>query len=101
MLAEAVEEWAAEAYAEGFWQGWLEGFQQGRLESRLESIQLLRHIAVWRFGVAVDDGFGQLLAGEDDFDRLIQVTDLVLECANAEELLARTRRLLKDGNGVR
>ena len=67
----------------------------------MQSIQLLRRLAAQRFGVAVDDGFGQLLAGEDDFDRLIQVIDLVFECANAEELLARTRRLLKDGNRVR
>ena len=89
MLAEAVEEWAAEAHA------------KGRSESRLESIRLLRHIAVRRFGVAVDDGFGQLLADEDDFDRLIQVVDLLCESANAEELLARARRLLKGGNGVR
>ena len=89
MLAEAIEEWAAEAYAEGFQQG------------LSESIQLLRRMAVRRFGVAVDDGFGQLLAGEGDFDRLIQVIDLLFECANAEELLARTRRLLKGGNGVR
>ncbi len=80
--------------------GW-RAFQQGRLESGLESTQLLRHIAVRRFGVAVDDGFGQLLAGEDDFDRLIQVVDLLCESASAEELLARARRLLKGGNGVR
>ena len=93
MLAKAIEEWAAEAFAEGF--------QQGLSESLLQSVQLLRRLAVQRFGVAVDDGFGQLLAGEDDFDRLIQVTDLVFECANAEELLARTWRLLKGGNNVR
>ena len=86
MLAEAIEEWAAEAHAKGLSEG---------------GIEVLRHIAVRRFGVAFDDGFGQLLAGEDDFDRLMQVTDLLFECANAEELLGRAHRLLKDGNGVR
>ena len=86
MLAEAVEEWAAEAHAKGLSEG---------------GIEVLRRIVALRFGVAAGNRFGQLLAGEDDFDRLIQVVDLLCESANAEELLARTRRLLKGGKGVR
>ena len=97
MLAEAVEEWAAEAHAKGVQVGLSEGVQQGRLES----IQMLRRMVVRRFGVAAGERFGQLLAGEDTSERLAQVADLVLDCRNAEELLGRARRLLKDGNGVR
>ena len=89
MLAEAVEEWAAEAHAKGVQVG------------RLESIQMLRRMIVRRFGVAAGDRFGQLLAGEDGSEQLTQVADLVLDCRSAEELLGRVRRLLKDGNGVR
>ena len=113
MLAEAIEEWAAEAHAKGVQEGLSEGVQQGLSEGvqqglsegiqqgRLENIQMLRRVAAWRFGVAAGDRFGQLLAGEDTSERLTQVADLVLDCRSAEELLARTRRLLKGGNGVR
>ena len=90
MLAEAVEEWAAEAHAKGVQEGLSEG-----------GIDMLRRIAVLRFGVAAGNRFGQLLVGEHDPDRLARAGDLMVECANAEELLARTRRLLKGGNGVR
>ena len=86
MLAEAVEEWAAEAHAKGLSEG---------------GIEVLRRIAVLRFGAAAGNRFGQLLVGEHDPDRLARAGDLMVECANAEELLAGTRRLLKGGNGVR
>ena len=90
MLAEAVEEWAAEAHAKGVQQGLSEG-----------GIEVLRRIAAWRFGVAAGDRFGMLLAGEDASERLTQVTELVLDSRSVEELLVRVRRLLQDGNGVR
>ena len=86
MLAEAVEEWAAEAHAKGLSEG---------------GIEVLRRIAVLRFGVTAGNRFGQLLVGEHDPDRLARAGDLMVESANAEELLARTRRLLKGGNAVR
>ena len=90
MLAEAVEEWAAEAHAKGV--------QQGRSEG---GIDLLQRIAVLRFDVAAGDRFGQLLVGEHDPDRLAQVGDLMVEWASADELLRGTRRLLKGVSGVR
>ena len=85
MLAEAITEWRRKAVAEGT--------SEGRRT-------LLRRLATRRYGLEAGDEFGRLLAEEDDADRLELAGDLVIDCASAEELLRRGRRLLGDGNGA-
>ena len=92
MLAEAITEWRQNAIAQGRTEGVREGTSEGRRT-------LLRRQATRRHGLEVGDAFGRLLADEQDADRLALAGDLVIDCASAEELLSRGRRLLRGGDG--
>ena len=87
MLAETVTQWRQEALDEGRRQGMSEGERA-----------LLRRLAAGRFGVATGNALATLLANEEDVERLAEVGDLVVECATAEELLRRGKRLLNGGS---
>ena len=91
MLAETVAQWRREALDEGRRQGMSEGMVEGERA-------LLRRLAAWRFGAATGDALAALLAKEDDVERLAEVGNLVVGCANAEELLRRGRGLLNGGS---
>ena len=103
MLAETVAQWRREALDEGrrmgMSEGVLEGRRQGMSEGMVEGERaLLRRLAAWRFGAATGDALAALLAKEDDVERLAEVGNLVVGCANAEELLRRGRGLLNGGS---
>ena len=94
MLAETVTRWRQEALDEGRRQGLSEGMRRGMSEGERA---LLRRLAAGRFGVATGNALATLLANEEDAERLAEVGDLVVDCASAEELLRRGRRLLNGG----
>ena len=94
MLAETVTRWRQEALDEGRRQGMSEGMRRGMSEGERT---LLRRLAAGRFGVATGNALATLLANEEDAERLAEVGDLVVDCASAEELLRRGRRLLNGG----
>ena len=86
MLAETVAQWRGEALDEGR----RLGMSEGMLERERA---LLRRQAARRFGVATGDALA-LLANEEDIERLAEMGDPVVGCANGEELLRRGRDLL-------
>ena len=112
MLAETLDEWAEEKFqlgriegiehgrAEGVARGRAEGIEHGRAEGmargRAEGIEreraLLLHLAQRRFGADVGQALSELIKGMDDADRLMEVGDLVVDCATGRELLDRAGR---------
>ena len=110
MLAETVTRWRQEALdegmrrgmSEGMRQGMSEGMRQGRSEGMRQGLAeertLLRRQAARRFGVETGDALAALLANEQDAERLAEVGELMMDCANPEELLRRGGRLL-NGRG--
>ena len=91
MLAETVTRWRREAIDEGMRQGRSEGLRQGMVEGERT---LLRRQAARRFGVETGDALAALLANEQDVERLVEVGELMVDCASPEELLQRGKGLL-------
>ena len=62
------------------------------LEQGLERERaLLSRVARWKFGTETGDRLAALLAGVADPDRLAEIGDLVEDCADGAELLARAQ----------
>ena len=103
MLEQAITEWREAALAEGYAQGFAEAYAEGRAEVRAQSMARERALfskqATWRFGSEAGDVFAALLADEEDVERLDRVGDLVVDCANGDELLRRTRAVLAHRDG--
>ena len=99
MLAETVTRWRQEALDEGMRRGMSEGMSEGMRQGLAEGERtLLRRQAARRFGVETGDALAALLANEQDAERLAEVGELMMDCANPEELLRRGGRLL-NGRG--
>ena len=93
MLAETLDEWAAEKYRLGQAEGMRRGRSKGRVEGRVEGErELLRRQAERRFGADVAEALSKLIEGLDAPDRLAEVGDLVVDCATGGELLDRAAR---------
>ena len=84
MLAETLDEWAAEKYRLGQAEGMKRGRSKGRVEGERE---LLRRQAERRFGADVAEALSKLIEGLDAPDRLAEVGDLVVDCATGVEQL--------------
>ena len=118
MLAETLDEWAAEKFqlgrVEGMEQGLERGMEQGmeqgmerglergmergraegRVEGQVEGERaLLLRQAGRRFGADVAQALSKLIGEVDDPDRLAEVGDLVVDCATGRELLDRAGRI--------
>ena len=87
MLEEAITEWRQAALDEGHSKGRSEGLREGERA-------LLRRQAARRFGVSAGDALAELMAGEQDAERLAELGDLVLDCESGEELLRQGRSML-------
>ena len=62
------------------------------LEQGLERERaLLSRVARWKFGTETGDRLAALLAGVADPDRLAEIGDLVEDCADGAELMARAQ----------
>ena len=98
MLEQAITEWREAALAEGQAKGHAEGHAEGRVEERAQSVARERAIlsrqAARRFGSEAGDAFAALLANEEDIVRLGTMSDLVVDCADSDELLQRSRSVL-------
>ena len=104
MLEETLGEWTrewldrgrdegrAEGIEQGRDEGRAEGIEQGRDEGRAEERALLCRQAARKFDGAAADGLAAALAGVTDPERLGRVGEWIIECATAEDLLARVRR---------
>ena len=75
------DQWEAGVRQEGFKQGREQGVAQGRAD-------LLRHQAERRFGAEAAGQLAGLLTGMNA-DRLIEVSDWMIECQTAGDLLDR------------
>ena len=114
MLAETVAQWRREAVEEGWRLGVAEAWERRLAESLRqapsESLRQamskslsrhraqLRRMAAQQFGVATGDALAELLANEEDVERLAEVGDLVIGCRSAQELLERGRDMLDAGH---
>ena len=104
MLEETLGEWTREWLERGRDEGRAEGIEQGRDEGRAEGIEqgrdegraeeraLLCRQAARKFDGAAAEGLAAALAGVTDPERLGRVGEWIIECATAEDLLARVRR---------
>ena len=95
MLEQAITEWREAVLAEGR--------AKGRAEERAQSLVRERasvhRFATRRFGSDAGDAFAALVANEDDFERLDRVSDLLVDCANGDELLRCARAVLAHHDG--
>ena len=100
-MSEGMSEGRKLGMSEGRRQGMRRGMTTGRRQGMAEGLSheraLLRRQAARRFGVATGDALAALLANEEDVERLEAVGDLVVGCANSEELLRHGRGLLNGG----
>ena len=92
MLEETLGEWTREWLERGRAQGRDEGRAQGIAQGRDEERALLCRQAARKFGGAAAEGLAAALAGVTDPERLGRVGEWIIECATAEDLLARVRR---------
>ena len=67
-----------------------EGREQGRMD-------LLRRLAIRKFGAPVTERFAAMLDGLDDPDQLAEIGDWLIECDAADALLQRMERLRSGG----
>ena len=98
MLAERVREWEAEWLRQGIERGMEQGRRQG-IEQGVASgrVELLRRLAMRKFGAPVAERFSELLDGVDGPERLDEVGDWLIECDTASVLLERMERLHAGG----
>ncbi len=100
MLEETLGEWTrdwlergrAQGIEQGLERGRAQGIEQGRDEGRAEERALLCRLAARKFDDAAVEGLAAALAGVTDPERLGRVGEWIIECATAEDLLARVRR---------
>ena len=94
MLEQAITEWREAALAEGRARGYAEGRAEERAQNVARECASLNRFAAWRFGSEAGEALGALIANEDGSDRLDRVSELLVDCANGDELLRRTRAVL-------
>ena len=87
MLEQAITEWREAALAEE------------RAQAMARECASVSRFAAWRFGSEAGGALAALLANEDDFEQLDRVSDLPIDCANADELLRRTRSVMLHRDG--
>ena len=98
-----VDTWLSKRYREtvqqGLEDGRAKGLEQGRaegLEQRLEEGRtkgqrtMLVRLAERKFGVETATALATLVEGVSSPERLAEVADLIIDCANGEELLSHT-----------
>ena len=102
MLAERAKQWTEQWFAEGRETGLREGLEQGLEQGRRELMQGQRDMAVrlvrLKFGGAATERLSPLLDHIEDPAALAEVGDWVIQCGDAEELLARTENAASSGN---
>ncbi|MDE0458149.1 MAG: hypothetical protein OXI15_12725, partial [Chromatiales bacterium] len=83
----------------------VEGLAEGRTEGRTEGqAAVICRLAARKFGPETAERLAERLAEVEDPERVVEVGEWLLECDNAEELLARVARLrdtsVADGEGA-
>ena len=96
LMEARLQEWHENAIAQGVQQGIQQGVRQGLRQGLRQGVHqgqadLLRHLAERRFGAETARRLSALLDGADA-DRLTDVGDWIVECANGDELLDRVRQ---------
>lgn len=88
-LAQGVPESSAERLAEGI----AKGVERGRSEALEQGLarqrMMLVRLASRKFGAGAESRLTALLAEVADAERLAEIGDLVIDCADGAELLAR------------
>ena len=88
-LERGLEQGVARGLEQGLEQGVARGLEQG-LERGLEQERaMLARQAGRKFGAETGARLAELLAGVADAERLARIGDLVIDCADGAELLAR------------
>ena len=90
-MREWTREWLEQGRAQGIEQGRAQGIERGIQQGRHEERALLCRQTARKFDAAAAEGLAAALAGVTDRDRLARVGDWIIECATAEDLLARVR----------
>jgi len=89
-----AREWRARVLREGREQGIELGVARGIAQGRVD---LLRHLAMRKFGALVAERFDAMLDGLDDPEQLAEIGDWLIECDAADALLQRMERLRSGG----
>lgn len=89
-----AREWRARVLREGREQGIELGVARGIAQGRVD---LLRHLAMRKFGAPVVERFAEMLDGLDDPEQLAEIGDWLIECDAADALLQRMERLRSGG----
>jgi flagellar biosynthesis/type III secretory pathway protein FliH len=87
-VAEWPKQWLREGREQGREQGLAEGREQGLTEGVDQQRALLCRLAAARFDAATADRLAELLAPVADPQRLAEVGDRLVRCADATEFLA-------------
>ena len=87
-VAEWPKQWLREGREQGREQGLAEGREQGLTEGVDQQRALLCRLAAARFDAATADRLAELLAPVADPERLAEVGDRLVRCADAIEFLA-------------
>ena len=109
VMTKEAERWAAQRFAERaaplVERSRVEGLAEGRTEGRTEGqAAVICRLAARKFGRETAERLAERLAEVEDPERVVEVGEWLLECDNAEELLARVARLrdtsAADGDGA-
>ena len=92
------ERWAVEFPKHWRREGRQEGLAQGRREGVERERDLLGHQVAYRFGDEAGEQVRALLAEIDDWDRLAEVSDLVIRTQSGAELLRRLAAVVRRSN---
>ena len=87
-FSERVEEFAAERSALAA----AEALERGREQGLEREREMLRRQAARRFGTAVGERLAPVLRDVRDAERLAEIGEDPIDCADGEALLARARR---------
>ena len=83
MLRERVQEWNRQLLEEGR--------IEGRAEGRTRQVELMRRMAVRKFGGETAERLAEKLEPVHDAEQLVEIGEWLIECESGEELLARLK----------
>ena len=89
LLARRIDESIEAGVARGRTEGLERGLEQGVARGLEQERAMLARLAGRKFGAETGARLAELLAGVADAERLARIGDLVIDCADGAELLAR------------
>ena len=95
LFAERLDEWVAERAAHSEALGEARGLERGEARGLERERALLARLAGRKFGPDAASRLAEAVAGVDDPDRLGEIGEAVLLCANGDEFRARAEEIAR------